>query len=133
MRHYLKAIIIAALSYYVASNLIKTINIGSDPQNLAIVVGGILLTQLIIHPVFSLILLPINIITLGGVSFFLNIGLIYAYIKFLPGFTISAYNFPGANIQGFVIPPTNLNQIEAIVAVALIITLVQKIMHIIFE
>lgn len=133
MRHYLKAIIIAVLAYYIASTLIPTINLGTDPQNLLIVIGGILISQLIIHPIFSLILLPINIITLGGVSILINLGLMYAFMKFLPGFSIGAYNFPGANIQGFIVPPAYLNQMMAIVAVALIITLVQKVLHIIFE
>lgn len=133
MRHYLKAIIIASLAYYIASTLIPTINLGIDPKNILIVIGGILITQLVIHPIFSLILLPINIITLGGVSFFLNLALIYAYTKFLPGFSISPYHFLGANIQGFIVPTTYLNQIEAVIAVAVIITLVQKVLHIIFE
>lgn len=133
MRHFLKAIIIAVLAYYIASTLIPTINLGLDPKNILIVIGGILISQLIIHPIFSLVLLPINILTLGGVSFFINIGLIYAYTKYLPGFSIAAYNFPGANIQGFIVPPAYLTQAMAIFAVALIITLVQKILHIIFE
>ena len=133
MRHYLKAIIIAVLAYYIASTLIPTVNLGSDPQNILIVLGGILISQLIIHPIFSLVLLPINIITLGGVSFFLNIGLIYGFIKFLPGFSIGAYAFPGAYIQGFIIPPAYLNQIMAIITFAFIITIVQKILHLIFE
>ena len=133
MRHYIKAIIIASLAFYVAASLIPTINLGPDPQNIAIVIGGILITQLIIHPIFSLVLLPINLLTLGSVSLILNVALIYGYTRFLPGFSIGAYNFPGANIQGFIVPPANLNQIEALIAVALIISLVQKVMHIIFE
>ncbi|MDP2632666.1 MAG: phage holin family protein [Candidatus Curtissbacteria bacterium] len=133
MRHYLKAIIIAVLAYYIASTLIPTINLGNDPQNILLVLGGILISQLILHPIFSLVLLPINIITLGGVSLFINLGLMYVFIKYLPGFSIGAYGFPGANIQGFIVPPVYLNQMMAIFAVALIITVVQKVLHIIFE
>lgn len=133
MRHYLKAIIIAVLAYYIASTLIPTINLGIDQQNILIVIGGILISQLVLHPIFSLVLLPINILTLGGVSLFINLGLIYAFIKFLPGFSIGAYDFPGANIQGFILPPVNLSPVMAIFAVAFIITVVQKVLHIIFE
>lgn len=133
MRHYLKTIIIAVISFYVASNFIPTISLGPNPQNVFIVIGGILITQLVLHPIFSLIFLPINIITLGSVSLILNLALIYGYTRFLPGFSISPYNFPGANIQGFIVPPAYLNQIAAIIAVAAIITLAQKILHIIFE
>ncbi len=133
MRHYLKAVIIAVLAFYVAITLVPTVNLGLNPQNVLIVIGGILITQLIVSPVFSLVLLPINLLTLGGVSLILNIALLYVLMNFLPGFSVSAYNFPGANIQGFIVPPANLNQIEATLAVAVIVTIVQKVLHIIFD
>lgn len=133
MRHYVKALIISAIAFYIAYSLVPTISFGPDPKNIAIVIGGILITSIAIHPIFSLILLPINILTFGLLSLALNIALIFAFIRFLPGFAIGAYNFPGANIEGFIVPTANLNQIETIIVVALIITLVQKILHIIFE
>lgn len=133
MRHYLKQLIIAIVAFYVAFTLVPTINLGADPQNILYFIGGILLISLVIHPIFSIILLPINILTMGLVSYVLNIALIFALIQFLPGFSVAAYDFPGANIQGFVIPPAKLTQISTILAVAVIITVVQKVLHIIFE
>lgn len=133
MRHYLKALIISGVAFYAAYNLIPTVRLGTDPKNIAIIVGAIFITSLIIKPIFSLILLPVTFLTFGFLSLGLNIGLIFGLTKFLPGFSIGAYNFPGTNLEGFVIPTANLNQIEAIVVVALIITIIQKVLHIIFE
>ena len=133
MKHYLRSLIIAAISFYIAYSLVPTISLGKNLQNALLVVGSIFVTNLIIHPVFSIILLPINIITFGLLSLILNIVLIFVLTKFLPSFAIAAYNFPGVNIQGFIIPPVSLNQIETLLAVAIIITIVQKILHIIFE
>lgn len=133
MKHYLRTVLISAIAFYAAYSLVPTISLGSDPKNILIAVGGILFTSLAIHPIFSLVLLPINILTFGFLSLFLNIALIFSFTKFLPGFAIAAYNFPGANIQGFVIPAANMNQIETIIVVAAIITVIQKILHIIFE
>lgn len=133
MRHYLKQLIIAVVAFYAAYTLVPTIGLGNDPQNILIFIGGILLISLVIQPLFSIVLLPINIMTLGLVSLVLNIALIFALIRLLPGFNVAPYDFPGANIQGFVIPAAKLTQISTILAVAIIITLVQKILHIIFE
>lgn len=133
MRHYLKQLIIAAVAFYIAYSLIPTISLGMDPKNVGIVIGGILLTSVAIHPIFSLVLLPINLLTFGLLSLALNVGLVFAFTRFLPGFAIGAYNFPGANIEGFIIPAANMNEWQTLVAVALIITVVQKILHIIFE
>lgn len=133
MRHYLKQLIIAAIAFYIAYSLIPTISLGPDPKNIALVIGGIMLTAVVIHPIFSLVLLPINLLTFGLLSLALNISLIFAFTRFLPGFAIAAYNFPGANLQGFIIPQADLNQWQTLVTVALIITIVQKILHLIFE
>lgn len=133
MRHYLKAVIISAIAFYLAYTLVPTINLGVDPKNILIVTAGILLISILIHPIFSLVLLPINILTFGLLSFILNAVLLFSLTRFLPDFSIAAYNFPGANIEGFIIPSANLNQIGTILAVALIITVVQKLLHIIFE
>lgn len=133
MRHYLKALIISAIAFYIAYTFVPTITLGSDPQNILVVIGGILLTSVIIKPIFSIILLPINILTFGFLAFALNIALIFTFTRFLPGFSIAPYDFPGANIQGFIIPARDMNQLETILAAAVIITAVQKVLHIIFE
>lgn len=133
VRHYLKDLIIAASAFYTAYSLVPTINLGNDPKNVVIVVASLWLISLVVQPIFGLILLPINIFTFGLLAAILNLGLIFSLSKFLPGFSIGPYHFPGANITGFIIPPVNLNQLEAMLAVALIITLVQKVLHFVFE
>lgn len=133
IKHYLRIVIIASIAVYLALTLIPTTYLGPDPKNILILIAGIILANLIIHPIFSIILLPINILTLGSLSFILNVILIYVFTKFLPGFSISAYNFPGANIQGFIIPPFPMNQLETVAAFGIIITVVQKLLHFVFE
>lgn len=133
MRHYLKAVIISGTSLYVAIKLVPTINFGSDPKNLLFMILGIFIISQIIDPIFSLILLPINHLTFGLIMFLLNIGLFYALIKFLPGFNVSAYEFAGVEIYGVILPAASFNQLGAIILVAFIISVSQKILHIIFE
>ncbi|HSX19326.1 MAG TPA: phage holin family protein [Candidatus Saccharimonadales bacterium] len=133
MKHYLRSLIISAIAFYAAFTAVPTMSLGNDPKNIAIVIAGVFLTSVIVRPIFSIVLLPINFLTFGLLSLVLNIVLFFGLSKFLPGFSISAYNFPGMNLQGFVLPSTYLNQLETLVTVALIITLVQKVLHIIFE
>lgn len=133
MKHYLKLVIITAISFYTAYTLVPTINLGNDPQNILTVIGGLLLISLIINPLFSIVLLPVNLTTHGLVSLLLNIALIFVFLRMLPGFDIGAYNFPGANIGGFIIPAVKLTQTAAIIATAAIITAVQRILYLVFE
>lgn len=133
MRHYLKQLIIATIALYTAYTLIPTVDLGQDPKNILVAIGGIFLVSIIINPIFSIILLPINFLTFGLVTFILNVALIFALIRFLPAVSIAPYDFPGANIGGFVIPAARLTQISTILVAAMIITIVQKILHLIFE
>ena len=78
-------------------------------------------------------MLPINILTFGALSLILNTALIFAFTKFLPGFSVSPYNFPGINFQNFIIQPASLSWFATIAAIGAVITIIQKLLHIIFE
>lgn len=133
MKHILKPIIIASATAYITYMLVPTIEFGLDPKNLLFFVGGLVLIFQIVNPLFSIVLLPINLLTFGLVTFILNIAFVFALINFLPGFRISAYDFPGASINGVILPAVSLSEIATIVLVSFIITIIQKTFHLIFE
>lgn len=133
MRHYLKSIIITAVTFYIIYKFVPTFNLGSDPKNMLIVVGGFWVLSQIINPIFSLVLLPINILTFGLVSAVLNVAFLFALENFVAGFTIGAYNFPGIIYEGIVVPPISFNEVTTVIIIGLAITMMQKLLHIIFE
>lgn len=133
MRHLIKSFIITAATVYLVYSIVPTIDFGQDIKNIALFAGGIWVISQLISPIFSVVLLPINLLTFGLLSFILNIAFVFALINFLPGFSVSSYNFPGANIDGLILPRMSFNEVGTISLVALIITIVQKTLHIIFE
>lgn len=133
MRHYIKSFLIAIASVYTTFYLMPIVGTGNNPKNLLLLVGGFWLITLIINPIFSIVFLPINILTFGLISAVLNVAFLFALINFLPGFSISPYIFPGTNINGVILPPVHLNQVATIIVIAVSITILQKILHIIFE
>lgn len=133
MRHYLRLIIINSLAFWLAYILVPTIRTDSNYQNIAIIIVGLFIISLFREPLFGLILLPINFLTFGLLSFILNLAFIFILLNFLPGFAISPYNFPGVSFQGIIIQPINLNTITTIITVAAIITISQKALHFIFD
>ncbi len=133
MRHYIKSLLIAIASVYTTINIFPVVGLGANPKNLVLLIGGFWLITLLINPIFSIVFLPINILTFGLVSAILNIAFLFALMTFLPGFHIKAYTFPGATINGVILPAVHLNQVLTIAAIAISITILQKILHIIFE
>src|SRR3989344_8429443 len=101
MRHIIKSFIITIATVYLTYSIVPTINFGIDIKNIALFAGGMWVISQLINPIFSIILLPINLLTFGFLQFVLNIAFVFALINFLPGFSIFAYNFIGANIDGF--------------------------------
>ena len=133
MRHYIKSLLITIASFFTTANFIPVISVGENPKNLPLVIAGLWFITLIINPIFSLVFLPINILTFGMISSILNIAFLFALINFLPGFHIDAFTFPGANINGIILPTVALNQVTTVILVALLITVLQKLLHLIFE
>lgn len=133
MRYYLRKAVIATISLFTAAAIIPTLKFGPDYKNVIIAIAAILVASIFIKPLFSLILIPINLFTHISVSLLLNIAVIFALVFLLPGFSISAFDFKGANIEGFIIPEYSFNQTTAIILVAIVVTLVQKTLHYIFE
>ena len=133
MRHYIKSILLTLAAFFATKSLVPTISMGPDFKNTALVLLGFWIISQVVNPIFSLVLLPINLLTFGMVALILNIAFLFALINFLPGFSIGAYYFPGAQIQGVYISPFSFNQIETVILFAAILTFLQKILHIIFE
>jgi len=133
MKHLLKSIIITSAAFYIAYTLIPSIKIGPDPKNILLVIGGLFVIFQAINPIFSLVLLPINFLTFGLLTLILNVAFVFALVKFIPEFTIVAYNFPGSYLQGFIIPAAHFNQITTTILIALVITVVQRFLHLVFN
>ncbi len=133
MRHYLKSVLITVATFYVSISLINTINFSHGPKNILLFLGGLWIISQIVNPIFSLVLLPVNLLTFGLISFLLNVAFVFALLNFLPGFSVSPYYFPGAIIQGVIFPPVPLNQIETVLLFSATITILHKVLHIVFE
>ena len=133
MRHIIKSILITIATVYIAFTLVPTIDFGTDPINILVFIGGLWIISQVVSPIFSVVLLPVNLLTFGFLSLVLNVAFVFALMNFVPGFVVKAYNFPGANIEGIVLPSYYFTQILTVILLALTITTIQKTLHIVFE
>jgi len=89
--------ILPGLSY---SGGIKTLFLGA----LAFAVINILLI-----PILRILLLPLNLMTIGIFSWISNVLALFVLINFVPQFKLIPFYFTGAEINGFIIPSINLS------------------------
>ncbi len=82
----------------------------------------------IVKPIIKLLLLPINLITLGLFSWVVNVITLFMLKYLIPGVAIHAFTFSGYTFQGFVIPQMHFSIFFAYILTSLILSLVHSLM-----
>jgi putative membrane protein len=89
---------------------------------ITLLLAGIALTLLlkILKPVLSILMLPLNIVTLGIFSFLINVIIFYVLTILVVGISITSFTFQGISFAGFIIPHIYFNTFFAFVLVSLL-------------
>lgn len=124
MKSILRNIIFYALSLFVLSQFFAGVKISGGLPTY--VFGGIVLSImfLIVKPVLNIVAMPLNIVTLGTFSFFINVIILYLLTIFVPSIKIMPFVFQGYSIAGFIIPRVSLNQFFAVFVVGIFLSVI---------
>lgn len=109
MKAFLRAILINLLVIYLVDALYPGFSILHDVKTLITAAIIWLLLNKIVKPVIKLLLLPINLITLNLFSWAVSLITLFLLPLIVSGISISPYDFPGFNYQGFSVPAFHLN------------------------
>lgn len=104
MKAFLRAILINLLVIYLVDATYPGFSILHDAKTLITAAIIWLLLNKIVKPVIKLLLLPINLITLNLFSWAVSLITLFLLPLIVSGISISPYDFPGINYQGFSIP-----------------------------
>ncbi len=109
MKTILKLIFVNYLVIYVTSLIYLGFTVDPSFKNLLTAAIIWLLLNKIVKPIIKLLLLPINLITLNLFSWAIGFITLFLLQIFADGISVSAYQFPGVNFAGFVIPTFSIN------------------------
>lgn len=109
MKRLLIRILGTALSFYAVSYLVAGFHI--TPTWSAYLVASIVFVVMnwIVSPIVKLLLLPINLLTLGLFRWVASVIVLYVFDLIYSGITISAYNFTGYSSGLLSLPPLHLS------------------------
>lgn len=128
MKTILRAIFLNLVTLYMVAMFYSGIAIENKLTTyLAAAIVWTLLNK-IVKPIIKLLLLPINLITLGLFSWVVNVITLFLLTYFIKGVDILAYTFPGFSNQGFAIPSMHFNLIISYVIASLILSLTHMIL-----
>jgi uncharacterized membrane protein YvlD (DUF360 family) len=92
--------------------------------------GGILaFLMLLIRPIIKILFIPINFLTLGLVSWVVNVIVIYLLTLIAPNVTVVPWVYQGWSWQGFIIPATTIPYLATLILVTFALTFVTQFLE----
>lgn len=109
MKSIVRSITTNTIALYLTSLILAGFVIQEDIFTLLIAAAVLTLLNKLIKPIIKLLLLPINLITLGLFSWMVAVITIFILTIIVDGVSISAFTFPGLSFQGFIVPSMKVN------------------------
>ena len=123
MKTILRAVFLNLVTLYLVAMFYSGLTIDNQPTTYLAAAAVWTLLNKIVKPIIKLLLLPINLLTLGLFSWVVNVIPLFLLTYFIKGVAILAYTFPGISYQGFIIPQMHFNLIISYVITSLVLSL----------
>lgn len=129
MKYLLRLFLFQIVGLWFTTEIIPTIVVIGNWQTL--VISGIVLglLMLIVKPVLRILFLPINFLTFGLLSWFINVVILFILTIIMPQVQVREWTFPGLNFSGFVVPAMHLNYLLSLIASTLLITFITDVLE----
>lgn len=133
MKSLLRGVILNTAVIFFAALILPGLSYSDDLQVLVLAAAALGLVNLVVRPLVKLVMLPINLVTLGLFSWLINVLMLYLVTKLIPGFEVSAFEFSGLTYQGLVIPAISLSLFWSYVVASFTIGLLTSILGWLFD
>lgn len=128
MKTLLRAIFLNVSTLFIVSRFYQGLLIKNDLKTFVSAAVVWWLLNKIIKPILKLLLLPINLITLGLFSWAVNAITIFLLQIVIKDISIHAYTFPGFFYQGFSIPTISFNLLFSYIITSFILYITHAIL-----
>jgi putative membrane protein len=125
IRLLLRSIAINLLCIFITAQVLSgVISYVGGYKTLLLAAAVISLVNLLIRPIINLLLLPINLVTLGMFRWLSNLLTLYLVTWTVPNLQIHPFVFPGLQLKYIIIPEIHFTPFGAFVITTLTLTLV---------
>jgi putative membrane protein len=122
MKYLVRSFLFNVFALWFTSQIIPSLVIKGDWR--IVLISGLVLSILmfIVKPILKILFIPINIITFGLLSWFINVIVIYLLTILVSQVEIRDWTFAGLKYMGFIIPAYHFNYFLTLILVSLSIT-----------
>lgn len=109
MKNVLRNFLINLMAFWATTQILPGLVLDGGIQALFIVTLAMMLSHVIVIPLLKLMFLPLNLLTLGIFTWVVNVIALYILTIIIPHVKLIPFSYPGANINGFIIPGIDFN------------------------
>ncbi len=123
IKKYFRFFLINFFSLWLVAYIFAGVSFVGGWQTIALAALVLTLLGTLVKPLVKLLLLPVNLITLGAFRWLVNVIVLWLVTFIIPQFQIKGFLFEGTNYQGFIIPSFYVATFWAFVLSSLVISL----------
>lgn len=129
MKTIIRTLIINTTAIAVSAYVIPGISYNDNPTTLIVTSLALTLVNLLVKPIIKLLMLPLNLLTLGLLAWLVDMLMLYIVTLIVPGFQIEAFKFSGVSFAGIIIPEIYFNRFFSFFASSFLLSLTSSFLH----
>lgn len=124
MKTILRHLLVNMVALWVAAQAIPGVVYSGGFKTLLLGSVAFAAINFLLVPLIRILLLPLNLLTLGLFAWLTNVLALYALTTVVPDFRLIPYHFPGFTYDGFIFPPLDLTQFWVAVIASFLIGII---------
>lgn len=129
MKTLLRYFLINLTSLYFTTKILPGLSYTGGFKTLVIGALAFAAINIILVPLIKILLLPLNLFTLGLFAWLTNVLALYALTTVVSTFQLTPYMFEGANYGGFTIPPVDFSVFWVAVLASFLIGIITHVLQ----
>ena len=114
---------------WITASILPGLIITGGLKGLMISTLALMVINFLLVPLIKILLLPLNLLTLGIFAWLTNVLALYFLTAVVPSIKIMPFVYAGANYSGFIIPAMTLNSLQVTILASLLIGLVSHFLY----
>lgn len=121
MKSILRHFLINLGALWTTTQILPAISLTGGVLGLLIGALAFMIANILLVPILKILLLPLNLLTLGLFAWLSNVLALYFLVNVVPYFKVGVYNFSGIYWEGFSIPSVDLTVFQVVIVASFIL------------
>lgn len=124
MKSILRHFLINLGALWLTTQILPAISLTGGVRGLLIGALAFMIANILLVPILKILLLPLNLLTLGLFAWLSNVLALYFLVNVVPYFKVGVYNFSGIYWEGFSIPSVDLTVFQVVIVASFILSFI---------